>query len=100
MSFPTYIEASRRLALLRLLVENGGGANESVLKTGLMALRFQGPTAGDTRADLLFLEERGLVKTDYYLDRVFLADITRRGLAYLARELPAIEGVEYPDMGR
>ena len=100
MSFKDATDASRRLALLRLLVEGGGGANESILATGLKALRFQGPAMGDgVRADLKFLAERDLVQTELFQDRVMVADITRRGTAYLAREIAEIDGVEYPAIG-
>lgn len=98
--FRRAIDSSRRLALLRLLKESEGSANESVLRTGLGALGFGGAALGDgVRADLRMLEERELVRTTLYNDVVMVATITRRGMAYLAREVPQVEGVDYPSIG-
>lgn len=99
-SFAETTAASRRLALLRLLVEAEGKANESVLKTALGALGFAGRMLGDgVRADLRWLADRDLVATELVLDKVMIGSITRRGVAYLAREVSPIEGIDYPSLG-
>lgn len=99
-SFAEATAASRRLALLRLLVEGDGKANESVLKSALGALGFSGRMLGEgVRADLKYLAERDLVVTEIVLDRIMIGAITRRGVAYLAREVSPIEGVDYPSIG-
>lgn len=102
MSFDAAIAASRRLAILRLLAEAEGNANESVIRAGLGMLGFKGRTAteGDVRADLDLLRDAGLVLHDWYGGRVLVAEITRRGAAYLRREVEPIDGVEMPGLGR
>ena len=101
MSFADHLAASRRLALLRLLVENEGSANESVLRTGLAQLGFGGRlgTVEAVRVDIKFLAERGLAKEDWYGGKVLVASITKRGVAFTRRETEEIEGIEYPDLG-
>lgn len=99
-SFAETTAASRRLALLRLLVEAEGRANESVLKTALGALGFTGRMLGDgVRADLKFLADRDLVVTELVLDKIMIGTITKRGVGYLVREVPPIEGIDYPSLG-
>lgn len=89
---------SRRLATLRVLKENEGAANESVLRTALHQLGFRGRLAGDDalRADAGMLEAAGLVTIEYYLGTVMTLSITRRGLAYLERRVDPIPGIAYP----
>ncbi|SON55803.1 hypothetical protein HDIA_2262 [Hartmannibacter diazotrophicus] len=102
-SFAEDMAASRRLAILRFLREAGGSANESILKTMLAGIRIKGPLLGDgVRSDLKFLAEHDLVVAEMYAGGdggVMGADITKRGMAYLAREIEAIAGVKLPDMG-
>lgn len=101
MSFADHVTKSRRLALLRVLVENDGSANESVARTALAALGFAGRlgTFEAVREDIKFLAQCGLVKEDWYGGRVLVASITKRGVAYTLREVDPIEGVDYPAMG-
>lgn len=101
MSFADHLAASRRLALLRLLIENEGSANESVVRTGLGALGFAGRlgTLDAVRGDIKHLAECGLVQEDWYGGKVLVATITKRGVAYTRRQVEPIEGVEYPDLG-
>lgn len=102
MSFDAAVAASRRLAILRLLAESEGSANESVIRTGLGMLGFRGRTAteADVRADLNLLRDAGLVDHEWFGGRVLVAAITKRGAGYLRREVAPIEGVEQPSLGR
>lgn len=95
------LAASRRLALLRVLAENEGAANESVLRTALCALGFRGRLATDESlaGDLDVLAKAGLLVIEDYLGRVRIATITKRGARYLARQVDPVEGVEYPAIG-
>lgn len=89
---------SRRLATLRVLKENEGAANESVLRAALHQLGFRGRLAGDDalRADANMLEAAGLIGIEYYLGTVMTLSITKRGLAYVDRRLDPIPGIAYP----
>ncbi len=91
---------SRRLATLRLLVENDGGGNESTIKVGLVRLGFRGRLVADgvIREDLRHLEAHDLVRIDLY-QGVMVAELTRRGAAYLAREIDPVAGIQYPRAG-
>lgn len=95
------IAASRRLALLRVLVENEGSANESVLRSALAALGFRGRLATDEGlgGDLDLLSRADLIVIENYMGRVKIATITKRGVRYLAREVEPIAGIEYPSLG-
>ncbi|MGO1078327.1 VpaChn25_0724 family phage protein [Inquilinus sp. CA228] len=102
MSFAEANTKSRRLAILRLLAESEGSANESVLKQGLHLLGFAGrqATADAVREDLAWLKDRGLVGHTWYEARVLVVTLTRRGEDYLNREVEPIDGIEYPRMGK
>lgn len=80
MSFAEHLAADRRLALLRLVKEAGGSANESVLETGL---RMLGHAAGLTRevvrADMKLLGDAGCLDIEFFLDKVMVGRLTRRG---------------------
>ncbi|AFK54223.1 hypothetical protein [Tistrella mobilis] len=93
--------AGRRLAILRILIDQDGAANESVIGTNLWALQYRGlASAPDTvRADLDHLRDAGLVRTDWYRGMVMGAEITPRGRLYLRRQVPAVPGVAYPLIG-
>lgn len=99
MSYATANEKSRRLALLRVLVEMEGSSNESVIRDMLRELGFAGRLLGNTREDIQHLEAAGLVTITYYADKVMVAAIAPRGVAYLAREISPIDGVAYPAIG-
>ncbi|RJF94816.1 ArsR family transcriptional regulator [Oleomonas cavernae] len=92
---------SRRLALLRVLAENEGSANESVIKVALAALGFRGRLATDdaVRSDLDMLKEAGLIVDEWYQGRVRIATLTKRGVSFLARQVDPVSGIEYPSMG-
>lgn len=91
---------SRRLATLRVLRECHGAANESMLRTSLHQLGFRGRFVSEDALgeDARVLAEARLVKQDFYQGRVMLLEITRRGLAFLNREIDPVPGVEYPDV--
>lgn len=93
------ITASRRLATLRILQENEGAANESVLRRALHQLGFRGRFQGDDalKGDARTLESAGLVDIAYYEGRVRTLEITDRGRSYLKRHIDPIPGVEYPE---
>lgn len=91
---------SRRLATLRVLRENEGSANESVLRVALHQLGFRGRNATDEglRDDALALEQAGLITVEYYQGRVRTLVLAARGLAYLERRIDPIPGIQYPDV--
>ena len=102
MAEGTFVEAlkqDRRLAMLRLIGESGGAANESVLRQGLEML---GHTAGVTyqtvRDEMRFLEDAGCVKLEWFDDKVAVARITKRGIDAVAGQIE-VKGVKRPSLG-
>jgi hypothetical protein len=97
--FAEALAEDRRLAELKLLLEAGGSANESVLETGLEALgHTTALTRENIRADLKFLEDRALVRLSYFNDKICVAHITRRGVE-VAEGRTKVEGIKRPSIG-
>lgn len=98
-SFAEALAEDRRCAILRLLVEAEGEANESVLRTGLSMLGHgRELTKENVRSDLNFLSERGLVTLQWFDDKVCVARISRRGVE-CAEGKVRVEGVKKPSLG-
>lgn len=98
-SFREALAEDRRCAILRLLVEAEGEANESVLRSALAMLGHSRElTKDNVRNDLRFLEERGLVTLNWYEDKVVVAKISRRGVE-CAEGKVRVEGVKKPSLG-
>jgi hypothetical protein len=90
---------SRRLATLRVVLENEGAVNESVLRRALHMLGFRGRLQSDEalRSDAEMLERAGLTTTVYYEGRVRTLEITDRGRSFLKRHIDPIPGIDYPE---
>jgi hypothetical protein len=99
MKFAEALAHDRRLAVLRLLIEADGHANESVLQSGLDML---GHSAGLTRqvmrADLKFLEDCGCIRQEWFGDKVVVAHIQRRGVE-VAEGRTRVDGIKRPALG-
>ncbi|WP_127088339.1 hypothetical protein [Aquabacter cavernae] len=95
-----HVTKSRRLATLRVVRENEGSANESVLRVCLHQLGFRGRNASDEglHSDALALQAAGLATVEYYQGKVRTLTITLRGVSYLERRVDPVDGVEYPDV--
>lgn len=99
MSYAELLAEDRRLAMLRLLVESDGSANESVLQSGLELLgHHAGLTREAVRKDLEFLNDRGLVRLEWFGDKVAVAHIKRRGVE-VAEGRERVAGVKRPSIG-
>lgn len=97
--FAEALAEDRRLAELKLLIEAAGEANESVLEQGLAMLGHTAElTRENVRADLRFLEDRGLVRLAYFNDRIIVAHITRRGVE-VAEGKRVVDGIKRPSIG-
>ncbi len=94
------VTKSRRLATLRVALENEGAVNESVLRRALHQLGFRGRLQSDEalRADAAMLEAAGLVAIVYYEGRVRTLEIAARGQAFLKRHIEPIPGIDYPEI--
>lgn len=79
MSFRDDWNASRRLFILRLLVEVGGEANESNIARAAFQGGFTRDTREDIRADLDRLRELRCITEEYFDARVCVVKVTRRG---------------------
>ena len=91
---------SRRLALLRVILENEGAANRSLIKVALNQLGFRGRLATEEAIDkdVEFLKTAGLVTVEWYRNIVQTVVIAKRGQSFLRREVEPIEGLDYPDI--
>lgn len=99
MKFAEALAEDRRLAMLKLLIESDGVANESVLTTGLSMLgHVAGLTRQAVRDDLKFLEDRALIRQEWFHDKVAIAHIQRRGVE-VAEGRERVEGVKRPALG-
>lgn len=99
MNFVDDITRSRRLATLRVVRENEGAVNESVLRRSLHLLGFRGRLQTDEAlaGDADMLHKAGLVGIVYYDGRVRTLEITDRGRSYLKRHIDPVPGIDYPE---
>ena len=90
---------SRRLALVRVVLENEGAANVSLIKVALNQLGFRGRLATEDAiaGDVDMLKAVGLVTDEWYRGIVRTVVITKRGQAFLRREVDPLPGIDYPD---
>ena len=92
MSFAETLTRSRRVFLLRLLVEIDGNGNESVLRSAARSGGFASATADDIRADLDHLHRLGCV-TETWMGQIRVVTLTERGedAAYGRVEIDGVE---------
>lgn len=90
---------SRRLATLRVVRENEGAVNESLLRKALHVLGFRGRFQADDAlaGDAEMMEKAGLTRTVYYDGRVRTLEITERGRSFLKRHIDPVPGIDYPE---
>jgi hypothetical protein len=99
VSYSESLKANRRLCMLKLLVEDGGMANESILEMALRALgHIPELDRRYVREQMRFLEEVDCVVIDLFKDKVMVATITDRGVA-VARGSIKIDGIAQPGLG-
>ena len=70
---------SRRVFILRLLVESGGEVNESIIFKAAQRGGFSVDTRDDIRQDLDHLRQMGCVTEDRLDERLRVVTITERG---------------------
>lgn len=90
---------SRRLATLRVVRENEGAINESVLRKALYVLGFRGRLQSDDAlaGDAEMMKQAGLANVVYYDGRVRTLEITERGRSFLKRRIDPVPGIDYPE---
>jgi hypothetical protein len=103
-SFKEHLARSRRLAMLRLMRDGGGSANESVLHTAVLSLGFPTTTREEIRADLEWLQQRRLVKLDQFAKPnggiIMIGNVTEAGIDASRGRGEPIEGLarsDYPE---
>jgi hypothetical protein len=99
MSYSKHLAANRRLAMLKLLVEDCGHANDSVLELALRELGHRKELdRAAVRQLMRDLEERACVTIDVVRDTVMVAHLTQRGRLAAAGDI-SIDGVASPHGG-
>ena len=85
--------ASRRLFILRLLVEVNGDANESVIYKAATKGGFSRDTRDTIRQDIDHLRKMGCLTEDWLNDSLRVARVTERGedAAYGRVPVPGVE---------
>lgn len=99
MTYAESLAANRRLAVLKLLIEDGGHSNESVLELALRELGHRKGLERDVvRQFLRDLEERACITIEMFRDKVMVAHITPRGRLAAAGDV-SIDGIASPHNG-
>jgi hypothetical protein len=103
-SFAEMTAAKRRLTILRILYEADGTANTSSIETALRACGFTGAALGFgvVEADCELMQSLGYVFVERLQGRfgeVVTVRLGKIGVAYLHREAPEVDDVEYPKIG-
>ena len=94
-----HIAANRRLAILKLLIESAGVANDSVLHTAMKAIGHVAELDRTAMRVLIKeLEERDCLTTEMVHGTVMVATITERGRMAAVGHC-AIDGVASPHGG-
>lgn len=97
----TYLEIlaeDRRIAILQLLVEVNGSANESVLYRALEDLGHRQVTQENLRADLRFLETAGAIRLEWFMERIAVAHLLTRGREIREGKI-VVDGIKRPSIG-
>lgn len=97
IDFATELAADRRLCILRVLVDVGGSANDSVLQTALDRLGHRRLSRDTIRADLKFLAEHGCIQEEW-LGPILVGTVTKRGVEVAEGRLQ-IDGIKKPAPG-
>jgi hypothetical protein len=99
MNFAAEMDATRRLAILQLMIQEGGRSNDAGLLTALRAIgHAQEMSMGVVRRLLGELEARACVTTSMFRDTLMVAEVTDRGRAAAAGDT-TIDGIASPRLG-
>ena len=94
-----HLAQHRRITLLRLLEGGGGSANESILQDALEQCGLGAMlTRAVTRELLKWLEDRNLIRIEWFGQTLAVAHITERGVN-VAKGKETVEGVKRPSVG-
>lgn len=96
-SYDKILTENRRLAILKLLIEIGGGGNDSSLHQGLEMLGFRRESRATIKEDMNFLSRNGLVKESWHND-LMIVDITARGVETAEGRI-SVAGIKKPSVG-
>lgn len=102
MSVKDDFAATRRLFIVRLLIEGGGTANSSVIYLAALHHGVGCRTRDDITADLDHLKRHGCITDEWLSDAVRVAEITDRGedVAYGRVEVPGVQHSRWAGPGK
>src|SRR3546814_18473251 len=99
MSYAEHLAANRRLAILKLMLEEAGHANDSILELGLRELGHRkGLERAVVRSMMRVLEALDCLTIEIVHDTVMVAHITPRGRLVAAGDLE-VDGIASPHNG-
>lgn len=94
--YPEHLAADRRRAILLVLRDLDGTANESQIELELFSCGHrQGLTRDVVREELRWLADRDLVQVSWYRDVIAVATLTERG-RYVSLGRIKVDGVKPP----
>ncbi|MCG8435371.1 MAG: ArsR family transcriptional regulator [Gammaproteobacteria bacterium] len=96
MDYGTYTDKERRLALLRLIRDGGGKANERSLYNAIRDIGYPLTTRDDVRADLELLGKRNCIVKEMHKGLFLVATLSEVGRDVADGKL-AVEGVKRGD---
>lgn len=98
MDYDHYTAEERRLAILRLIREGGGSANESSLYNAVVAIGYPLTTRDDIRADIELLSKRSCVLKEMFRGKLLVATLTEVGRNVADGKI-AVDGVKKGESG-
>ena len=96
MDYGTFTDLERRLALLRLIRDGGGKANERSLYNAIHEIGYPLTKRDDIRADLELLGKRNCITKEVHAGRFLVATLTEIGRDVADGKI-AVEGVKKGD---
>lgn len=96
MAYDDFTAAERRLAILRLIRDGGGSANERSLYNAAVAIGYPLTTRDDIRSDLELLSRRSCIVKEMFRGQFLVVKLTEVGRNVADGKL-AVEGVKKGD---
>lgn len=97
MSYEKFAAGYRRRDILAFLKDCGGRLGDEVLRVAVEGMGHPRLSRDTIRKDIAYLEERGLIRSEWSND-IQIALITKRGVEAAEGRIE-VDGVERPEIG-